>query len=991
MSCCDSTISAQRDADLQVFFAPQSGFTFSTSQPTLRVWDASSSALSPLLTVEMVATPNGSAWSYDVDALELLVTRADLQALPDANLYFDITLLSNGVVYPFTGGDFDLQDDGSEGKGCGSQSFTVSLEGKQVPVLIQGGGLSRAMANGLQDLNTAVSEAQQASQDAEAAAQAAIAASANKLDTDGDNATTDILTNLQYLPAGSGSVPRSQKSKNDDVLNARDFGAVFDGVTDDTDAIKNSITSAILTGRQLDLDGPTVISEALAPTINAALPFAPAFYPGLTINGSNRGDAIIYSKVANDWLLDFMPGAPFKFVMGLTIRNLTIVGDPTVPNSSGIRIRGCYQVREENIHIIGLTGDGIRDRCTTGDADGNVFVSRRDVRVEDCLGWGWDGSADPGSNENSYLENESVQVQNCGTDETKLISGITNANPAVVTATAHGFVNGDRVYIGGVSGMSQVNTDVSLKGYEVAGATANTFQLQGVNSTSYGAFTLRQTTITSITKANPGVVTATAHGFSNGEVVEMIGVTGMTQVNGQFYVVANSTANTFTLLDQNDAPVNTTSFGTFTAGTVGAPRPRVIPSDPQSGGAKYKGQVGNMKMLALTFNKNVSFYVPDGGGSAQTLDLNKVTVENPRGIGVLVKGCVGIMGHQGQTYVNPTQAGGQCYFGVLLDGNSAAVDVVEFKQHTTRVVATNPLFTQFCQIGPNANARTIRAEDNIWLKFDQGPGQKRFSSNWQFDFNPMSKVVCVAADANTAYVIPSNFEGNGKSVPIRRRYSVGGLSTTGEIVDWQIGTVNITKPGADGLYQIYFYDNSNVIAAEASTTLPASDPQTGIMMKSDDFTRTWVGSLAVVGGSWLTTSAGYTKPIRLLTSQPGVEGSFFFNLNDRELKVKTSSSLPSAGTDANFGWKPDFEAAKSFDWPSIPSMGTTSTTLSGANGAVGNPGDPVNCVTVDGDPLGVWFSGDFTSSNTITAKAFNPTAGAVDLPAMNLRASYKRR
>lgn len=64
------------------------------------------------------------------------------------------------------------------------------------------------------------------------------------------------------------------------------------------------------------------------------------------------------------------------------------------------------------------------------------------------------------------------------------ISGITQANPAVVTSTAHGFINGDTIFISSVVGMTQVNN----LSFTVAGVTANTFQLSGVNSTGYTAY-----------------------------------------------------------------------------------------------------------------------------------------------------------------------------------------------------------------------------------------------------------------------------------------------------------------------------------------------------------------------------------------------------------------------------------------------------------------------------------------------------------------------
>lgn len=70
-------------------------------------------------------------------------------------------------------------------------------------------------------------------------------------------------------------------------------------------------------------------------------------------------------------------------------------------------------------------------------------------------------------------------------DATRTITGITKANPAVVTSTGHGFVNGQTVTISGVGGMTQVNG----LSFIVAGATANTYQLSGVNSTAYGTYT----------------------------------------------------------------------------------------------------------------------------------------------------------------------------------------------------------------------------------------------------------------------------------------------------------------------------------------------------------------------------------------------------------------------------------------------------------------------------------------------------------------------
>lgn len=65
------------------------------------------------------------------------------------------------------------------------------------------------------------------------------------------------------------------------------------------------------------------------------------------------------------------------------------------------------------------------------------------------------------------------------------ITGVTQANPGVVTSPGHGLVNGDQVLISSVGGMTQLNGNT----YTVAGATADTFQLSGTNTTGFGAYT----------------------------------------------------------------------------------------------------------------------------------------------------------------------------------------------------------------------------------------------------------------------------------------------------------------------------------------------------------------------------------------------------------------------------------------------------------------------------------------------------------------------
>jgi len=71
------------------------------------------------------------------------------------------------------------------------------------------------------------------------------------------------------------------------------------------------------------------------------------------------------------------------------------------------------------------------------------------------------------------------------TNTAKNITGITKANPAVVTVASHGYSNGQDVWINSVGGMTEVNG----RRFRIANVTTNTFELSGVNSTGYTTYT----------------------------------------------------------------------------------------------------------------------------------------------------------------------------------------------------------------------------------------------------------------------------------------------------------------------------------------------------------------------------------------------------------------------------------------------------------------------------------------------------------------------
>ncbi len=69
--------------------------------------------------------------------------------------------------------------------------------------------------------------------------------------------------------------------------------------------------------------------------------------------------------------------------------------------------------------------------------------------------------------------------------------------------------------------------------------------------------------ITGITNASPAVVTAAAHGFNNGDTVRFDRISGQDELNGNIYLVANKTTNTFEITDFNGDDIDTTTMSEY--------------------------------------------------------------------------------------------------------------------------------------------------------------------------------------------------------------------------------------------------------------------------------------------------------------------------------------------------------------------------------------------------------------------------------------------
>lgn len=141
---------------------------------------------------------------------------------------------------------------------------------------------------------------------------------------------------------------------------------------------------------------------------------------------------------------------------------------------------------------------------------------------------------------------------------TKTISSITKAaNAVVTTSAAHGFVTGDKIKLTSVGGMTQVNNLY----FTITYIDATSFYLN-VDSSAYSVYTSGGSAIKyGITQTNLVRVNSAAHGLTNGKVVYISGVAGMTEVNSLAFTVANASTDYFELTGTNGS-----AYTAFTSG-----------------------------------------------------------------------------------------------------------------------------------------------------------------------------------------------------------------------------------------------------------------------------------------------------------------------------------------------------------------------------------------------------------------------------------------
>jgi hypothetical protein len=219
------------------------------------------------------------------------------------------------------------------------------------------------------------------------------------------------------------------------------------------------------------------------------------------------------------------------------------------------------------------------------------------------------------------------------TETPKNITGITQAATGVITSNGHSYSTDDQIFIDGIVGMTQLNGKfylviyINANTYSLRDLDGNTINTTTFTAYSSGGTTERvyeevsqyveqdlfqvkfaqkadlmymvhpdypinklrrfgetdwrletftrtndpfTTAVSAITKANPcEVTTSAAHNLITGDLIEMYGVGGMTEVNGVTYEVVYVNATKVTLRDPvTHVAIDSTGYNAYTSGGV---------------------------------------------------------------------------------------------------------------------------------------------------------------------------------------------------------------------------------------------------------------------------------------------------------------------------------------------------------------------------------------------------------------------------------------
>lgn len=360
-------------------------------------------------------------------------------------------------------------------------------------------------------------------------------------------------------------------------FNVKDFGAVGDGVADDTAAIQAAITAA--QGQPIYVPkGTYVITSTLTQT--APVTWG-VFSPGLKIYGAGVGVTFFDNRVTTGPMIDIdslTHGGGYSASMGSVLFGFNIITTTGAGSKVGIRVLNGYQIIMEQLVIKGMFY-GIELKNGLYVDDGWNRVAIRNSWIEACTGWGIKADGSAARNEGSYTYLEQVFFQTNGTSDggaNPPTSGAMIWKGQILVMESVAAANGNQnvaFYFKGDSGLGQSVdmrncTSENTYGWGVFCTGISVFKTRGCqiyNNTVYTAPVLCEFDASTYTVRevdwDGGTIRAAGLNMTGSVTGTVLTITSLNGITGQNIVIGSRIFGTGVT-----AGSTVTSFGTGTGG-----------------------------------------------------------------------------------------------------------------------------------------------------------------------------------------------------------------------------------------------------------------------------------------------------------------------------------------------------------------------------------------------------------------------------------------
>ena len=207
-----------------------------------------------------------------------------------------------------------------------------------------------------------------------------------------------------FTQSGTGAIQRTVENKLKDTVSVKDFGAVGDGVANDTAAIQAAVTAN--PGKLILIPSGTYkITNTILVTISGSDAAC------VRIVGSGSTQTIINNQFAGP-AFKFDSGAGAIFAYDVALENLQITSVGSVAGSIGVQLDGCRFARISNVRITSMASHGIYGFSTIGDLTDTAQIEVKQTEISSCGGYGiYAGSDTAGIQYNWNLDQ--VRVGTC--------------------------------------------------------------------------------------------------------------------------------------------------------------------------------------------------------------------------------------------------------------------------------------------------------------------------------------------------------------------------------------------------------------------------------------------------------------------------------------------------------------------------------------------------------------------------------------------------